>query len=75
MTDNVVHLDPSSVGEGVHIDADQILRENVGRFQQVVLAAWDRANNLVVCRSDTCAESVLLLEQAKHFLITENLDD
>lgn len=73
MTDNVIHL-VQPLGDGAHIDADQILEQNKGVFRSLVIAGYDQDGQLVLCGTDSTEHSVFLLERAKLFLLTHDVE-
>lgn len=66
---NVIHL-AQAVGDGVHLDADEILENNKGVFRSLVLCGIGVDGELVVAATDSSAESVFLLERAKNMIVT-----
>lgn len=73
MSENVIHL-VQPLGDGVHLDADEILEANKGVFRTLVMCGLDADGELVVAGTDSTAESVFLLERAKHMLITWDVE-
>ena len=73
MAENVIHL-VQPLGDGAHIDADQILEANKGEFITLVLCGLNAEGRLVVAATDSAAESVFLLERAKHFIVVNDIE-
>lgn len=71
MTDNVLHL-VQDVGDGVHLEADQILEQNKGEFQSIAMVGRRPDGSMAVAGTDSAAESVLLLAWAQSFLVNNH---
>lgn len=62
----IIKLSPGEVGDGVHIDPDQILSLAVGNgYTHVVVVACDANGQVDTRASHGLAESLLLIERAK----------
>lgn len=73
MSENIIHL-VQPLGDGAHLDADIILEANKGVFRTLVMAGLDLNGELVIAGTDSSAESVFLLERAKHMLVTHDVE-
>lgn len=65
----VLKLVIDHVGDGTHIEADQILEAAKGDLTSIVLVGVDKEGDIRVAGTDSAGESVLLLEWAKLFLV------
>lgn len=68
MTD-VREFRPKIVGDGRKLDADDILRTNVGIFRTLVLVGEDENGGLVCASTDGRPDAITLLERAKAKII------
>lgn len=74
MSDNVIELHPGVLGDGAHIDPDQILENNKGEFVRIVLVGERPDGSIAVAGSDSAAESLLLLQYGSHFVVTNRVE-
>jgi hypothetical protein len=77
MTDKVVHLfgNGADVPDQTHLDPDDILENNKGEYENVLILGWGKDGLLRICATDGVAETILLIEQAKMVLLTELMVD
>ena len=77
MTDKVVHLfgNGAPVPDQTHLDPDEILENNKGYYENVLILGWGKDGLLRICATDGVAESILLIEQAKMVILTELMVD
>lgn len=68
MSENVIRL-VTDLGDGAVIDADQVLENNKGEFDQIVLVGRRPDGALAVAGTHGAGDSVLLLEWGKSFLV------
>jgi hypothetical protein len=70
MTDNIVKLVPlGPVGDGYHIEADQILEAAKGQFDQLVLVGHGKDGTVSIRMTDGIADSVVMLAFAQMQLV------
>lgn len=74
MADNIVELRPGVLGDGAHIDPDQILENNKAEFVRLVLVGERADSSIAVAGSDGAAESLLLLQFGSHFIVTNRVE-
>lgn len=72
MTDNVIKLVPA-VEQAPSVDA--ILAAWAGRLSDVVLVGTSLSGDLIVAGSATTPETVMLLMQAQHIVVSGSLGD
>lgn len=70
---NVLHL-VQSAGDGIHIDADQILEENKSVWVSMVIAGFNEEGDLICAGTDGHERSIYLLERAKMLLLTQETE-
>lgn len=76
MSDNVVSLHGKDiVCDKTHLDPDDILENNKGEYENVLILGWGKDGLLRICASDGVAETILLMEQANLVLLTELMVD
>lgn len=68
---NVTSFRPEIVGGGRVIDADQILEENKGAFERLVIIGRLKDGGVGVCASHGGPDTLWLIEEGKQFLLTE----
>lgn len=73
MTDNVIKLVPPVAEQAP--DVDTILAAWMGRLSDVVLVGTGPNGDLIVATSQTMAESLLLLAQGQHVIVSGTLGD
>lgn len=71
--DNVLEFKSGAIGSGIKLDADAVLAEAVGGFKTVIIVGITKAGDLRICGTEGLADTVLLLESAKHTLIAKVL--
>lgn len=73
---NVISMNGGILPDHAHIDPDEILENNKGRFSTVVILGWGLEDDLLqICATDGVADTVLLLEQAKLQLLMGNIEE
>ena len=76
MNDNVVSLHGDKIAfDKTHLDPDEILENNKGECENVLILGGGKDGLLRICASDGVAETILLIEQAKMVLLTELMVD
>ena len=76
MSDNVISLHGDKIAfDKTHLDPDDILENNKGEYENVLILGWGKDGLLRICASDGVAETILLIEQAKMVLLTELMVD
>lgn len=73
MSDNIIKL-VQPAGDGVHIDADQILEANNGVWVHLIIAGFDANGELVCAGTDGHRDSIYMLERAKQVLLTQDTE-
>ena len=73
MTDNVIRLVPPAAEQAP--DVDTLLAAWLGKLSDVVLVGTTIRGDLIVVGSQTAAESVLLLAQGSHVIVSGTLGD
>lgn len=71
MSDNVIRLD-IPVRDDLVLDADTLLENNKGKFQELVLLGYDQNGEIAVCATHGSREVLWILERAKIFLMIES---
>lgn len=74
MTAEIIQLDTGIVGDGIKIDADQILEANKGEFVRLALVGEREDGSLAVAGTDSAAESLLLLNWGAHFIVSNRVE-
>jgi hypothetical protein len=76
MDDNVIKLvPPGPVGDGYHIEADQILEAAKGEFNQLVIVGHGKDGTVSIRMTDGIADSVVMLAFAQTQLVQGSYED